>query len=127
MDSAAKERMRRFFFSKKKLSSQKNACGRSIELGIKLVWPYCQVNNAGRFVAEDGSISKPASLLPALDAQYALSVRSPYILVHELLDKLVKNKGMIQNSLPHGIHVHIQYKKARWEIGKSRMPTYSLM
>ena len=44
---------------------------------------------------KDGPISKSTSLLPALDGQYALSVRSPYILVHELLDRLVENKGMI--------------------------------
>ncbi len=52
-----------------------------------------QVNNAGRFMTEDGPVSKPTSLLPALDGQYALSVRSPYILVHELLDRLLRNKG----------------------------------
>ncbi len=56
---------------------------------------------------EDGSIRKPASLLPALDKQYALSVRSPYILVHELLDLLVKNKGTY---ISYTIHI-----MARWQ------------
>ncbi len=47
---------------------------------------------------EDGHARKPKSLLPALDAQYALSVRSPYILIHELQDQLVKNKGNIMET-----------------------------
>ncbi len=42
---------------------------------------------------EDGPVRDAKSLLPALDAQYALSIRGPYILVHELLDGLIRNKG----------------------------------
>ncbi len=52
-----------------------------------------QVNNAGRILPEDGAVSGKRNLLPALDAQHASSVRGPYILVHELLDFLVRNKG----------------------------------
>ncbi len=42
---------------------------------------------------EDGAVRDPKSLLPAFDANYALAIRGPYILIHELLDPLIKNKG----------------------------------
>lgn len=51
-----------------------------------------QVNNAGRAIP-DGSVRDSRSLLPAFDAVYALGIRGPYILVHELLDRIIKNKG----------------------------------
>ncbi len=42
---------------------------------------------------EDGPVRDSRNLLPALDAQYALGIRGPYILIHELLDGLIRNKG----------------------------------
>lgn len=48
---------------------------------------------------EDGAVRDPKSLLPVFDAGYALAIRGPYILIHELLNPLIKNKGEGLNSL----------------------------